>query len=378
MERIFLAIIFTLFLVNNTSATEQQSDILFYNNEKLTIDIGWGHPSPLETYYRQNSLEYPFRMLHTANYRGHIATWKISNDKFFITKIEIEDDNYLPSKFNVKSIDSSFSDKNQVFADWFTGVLVCQKRKKKNYWETEYSVYIYIKNGEVQKSEKITKKDFERVQNISEKDSTDINLMSKYSILYLNQSYIGYYFRLHDKETIEVNGKTGYLNGKNGYSIVLEKYRNSHFDWPYNWENFELNGAPNATWEIIDDKLFITELHLNQGLSFNGPERYPIELSKVFPDESDNNTKILVKWANGIYIASFGEEIADELMPEIKRFKEKEFILMRIVNGNVVEKHTISSEFDFNNVPENTEESIKKIINDFKNQKRTVYNNGYK
>lgn len=69
MKRIISAILFTLFLVSNTTATEQQSDILFYNNEKLTIDIGWGHPSPLQTYYQQNGLNYPFRMLSTANYR---------------------------------------------------------------------------------------------------------------------------------------------------------------------------------------------------------------------------------------------------------------------------------------------------------------------
>ena len=305
MSKIFSVIIFSLFIVGNTYATDQQSDILFYNNEKLTIDIGWGHPSPLQTYYKQNGLSYPFRMLHTANYRGHIATWKITDGKFFLTKIEIEDNEYLPKKYDVKSIDNTLSDDNQVFADWFTGVLVCQKRKKKNNWKTEYSVYIYVKNGEIQKSEKITERDFVQIQNITEKDTTDSSLMSKYSILYLNQSYIGYYFRLHDKETIQINNKQGYFNSRKGYSPILEKYENSHFDWPYNWENFELNGAPNATWQVLGDKLVITELHLHQGLNFDGPERYRIELSEVFPEESIDNSNVIAKWLCGIYFVSF-------------------------------------------------------------------------
>lgn len=369
MKKILIIFLISLTNSNIANATDQQPDILFYENEKLTVNIGWGHPSPLETYYHQNNLNYPFRMLHTANYRGHIATWKIIDDKFFITNIAIEDDDYKPAKFNVKSIDNSLSDESKVFADWFSGVLVCQKRKKKNYWKTEYSIYIYVKNGVVQKSEKITEKDFKRIENLTQNDTTDTNLMSKYSILYLNQSYISYYFRLHDNENIEIDNKVGYLKGKNDYSVILEKYENSHFDWPYNWENFELNGAPNGTWKVIDDKLYLTDIHLNQGLNFDGPERLQLKISDVFPTKSDNS-KILADWTNGIYLASFGEEVADELIPELKNFKVKEFIIMRIENGNVIEKHVISSEFDFENIPEDTDEKVKTIINDFKSQRK--------
>ncbi|WGH75977.1 hypothetical protein P8625_02075 [Tenacibaculum tangerinum] len=368
MKKILLIFLISLITTNITKATDQQPDILFYGNEKLTVNIGCGHPSPLETYYQQNNLNYPFRMLHTANYRGHIATWKIIDDKFFITNIAIEEDNYKPTKFNVKSIDNTFSNDSKVFADWFSGVLVCQKRKKENYWKTEYSIYIYVKNGLVQKSKKITEKDFERIENLTQKDTADTNLMSKYSILYLNQSYISYYFRLHDSEHIEIGNKTGYLKGKNDYSVILEKYENSHFDWPYNWENFELSGAPNGTWKVIEDKLYLTDIHLNKGLNFDGPERLQLKLSEVFPSISDNS-KILANWANGIYLASFGEEVADELIPELKSFKVKEFIIMRIESGNVVEKHTIPSEFDFDNIPNDANDKVKTIINDLKLQR---------
>jgi len=368
MNKILIIFLISLTTINISKATEQQSDILFYNNDKLTVNIGWGHPSPLETYYRQNDLNYPFSKLHTANYRGHIATWKIIDDKFFITNIAIEEDDYLPAKFNVKSKDESFSDNSKVFADWFNGVLVCQKRNKKNYWKIEYSIYVHVKNGVIQKSEKITKTDLKKIEKLTQKDTTDTNLMSKYSILYLNQSYISYYFRLHDTENIKIENNIGHLKGKNDYSVILEKYENSHFDWPYNWENFELNGAPNATWEIIDDKLYVSEIHLNQGLNFDGPERLQIKLSDVFPNKSDDS-KVLADWTNGIYLASFGKEVADELMPELTNFKVENYIIMRIVNGNVTEKHSIPSEFDFENIPNDTDELVKKIINDLKTQR---------
>lgn len=370
MKTILLTLLINFILINYVQATDQQSDILFYKNEKLSVDIGWGHPSPLETYYHQNDLNYPFQMLHTANYRGHIATWKIIDDKFFITEIAIEEENYLPEKFNVKSINNSFSKNNKVFADWFTGVLVCQKRKKEDSWKTEYSMYIYVKNGEVQKSEKITTSDFERIQNITEKDSSDTNLMNKYYLLYLNQSYISYYFRLHDKEMIEIDGKKGYLNGKKDFSVILEKYKNSHFDWPYNWENLELNGAPNGTWKIVAGKLFLTEIHLNQGLHFDGPQRVPLQLSKVFPNESENTSEVLATWTNGIYVVTFGEEIANKSMPEIKDFKDNDYLIMRIENGSIIEKHTFSSEFNFNQIPEDTDDSIKKILGDLRSQRK--------
>lgn len=369
MEKKFITILL-YFIINFALATDQQPDILFYNNEKFSVEVGWGHPSPLQTYFQQNNLNYPFQMLHTANYRGHIATWKIIDNKFFITEIAIDKEKYLPEKFNVKSINNSFTDDSNVFADWFTGVLVCQKRKKENSWKTEYSMYIYVKNGEIQKSEKITTSDFERIQNITEKDSSDTNLMNKYYLLYLNQSYISYYFRLHDKEIIEIDGRKGYLNGKKDFSVILEKYKNSHFDWPYNWENLELNGAPNGTWKVVDGKLFLSEIHLNQGSNIYGPERVSLELSKVFPNEYENTSEFLATWTDGIYVATFGEEIANKSIPEIKSFKENEYVIMRIEKGIIIEKHTFSSEFNFNQIPEDTNDSIKKIIADLKSQRK--------
>jgi len=370
MKNLFISLLINVLFFNNVNATDQQPDTIFYANEKLTLDIGWGHPSPLETYFRQNNLKYPFTMLHTANYRGHIATWKIVDNKLYITEVAIRDKKFKPNKFNIKSQNNVFSNEEQVFADWFSGVLVCQKRVKKKYWETEYSIYIYVRNGEVLTSEKITKKDFKRIENLSSKDTSDTSLMSKYSLLYMNQSYISYYFRLTDKETITIDNKIGYIKGKNGNSIILEFYDNNHLNWPYNWENIERNGAPNGVWKIADNKLLITSINLNTGLNFDGPEKIDIELSSIFRDKLENNN-VFADWTNGIYLITHGEEeVADKLMPDFKIFKEKEYTLIRVKEGIVQEKYTISSEFDLDNIPDTTNEGLKNIIIDYKKQRK--------
>ncbi len=365
MEKILSFLVFIFLSLNLTFATEQESDILCYNKEKLALEIGWGHPSPLETYYQQKNIKYPFQMLHTANYRGHIATWKIENEKFYIIEVAIEEEKHKPQKFKIKSSDKSLSTENEVFADWFSGIIVCQKKKKN--WETEYSRYFYIKNGKIQKTVKLTTEDFKRIHNLTDKDTSDLELMNSYSMLYLNQSYISYYFRMYDKETITVNEKKGYITGKNGNSIILEYFDNDHMKWIYNWENFEINGAPNGIWEIEKNKLYLKSINLHTGLEFDGAEKIVINLSDVFRDMEKKNDKILVDWASGIYLITYGEESKNELDFEI--FKQTEFTLLRIKNGVIEESRTIPSDFNFKNPPKDTDEILKKLIEDYKQQK---------
>ncbi len=366
MKKIIPFFVLLILISNQLFATEQESDILHYGKEKLTVNIGWGHPSPLETYYQQNNIKYPFKMISTANYRGHVATWKIDGGKFYIIEVAIEEEKYKPQKFNIKSKDENFSSEDKIFADWFNGVLVCQKRDEKNYWNIEYSVYFYIKNGVIQKTEKITDEDLKRIQNISKKDTLNMELMSKHSILYLNQSYISYYFRLHDKEKVTIKEKNGYITGKQGNSIILEYFNNDHMNWVYNWENFELNGAPNGVWEIEGNKLFLKSINLHIGLGFDGAEKIGVDLSNVFKAEKIKNGKVLVDWANGIYIITHEEEIKDEF--NFKSFKETEYTLLRINNGIIEESRTIPNDFNFKEIPQDIDKGLKKLIEDYKEQ----------
>lgn len=104
-SRVIFIVIFYFLGVHFVSATQQQPDILHYKSYKLNLETGWGHPSRLETYFSQNNLEYLFFILHTANYRGHVATWKVNGGKLYITKIDIEGKNYSPLQYKVTSKD---------------------------------------------------------------------------------------------------------------------------------------------------------------------------------------------------------------------------------------------------------------------------------
>lgn len=358
-------------------ATEQEPDILYFNGIKLSLSTGWGHPSPLETYFSQNKIESPFTMLSTANYRGHVAVWEILDEKLFLKEIQIEKVNitpeefkvemilFKPEDFNVKSQLDSLSFKDKVFADWFTGVIIGQERNKKNNWEVKKSFYFYVKYGEIINIQELTEKDFRLIEKISEKDTSNHDLMAKYSMLYLNNNYISYYFRLHENDTIIFDTKGGYLNGNSGLSPLLLYFDNDHMKWPYNWENFEKSGAPFCTWIINNDSLLLTNIELHTGTDFYSIDKHSVDLIDVFPNRLIGN-KVFGDWVSGIFVIRHGENVEDKLIPGYFEFKPSEFIYIRLKDGIVLEKYTVPADFDIENIPSNTDEGLKKIINEFK------------
>ncbi|SRR5690554_1239293 len=361
-------LIFIITLIINSGllhATEQEPDFLHYDGKKLTLSTGWGHPSPLETYYSQNNIEYPFTMLHTANYRGHVAIWEISDDKLFLKEIQIEKAKYKPEKFSVKSQSDSLFSKDKVFADWFTGVIIGEERNKKNYWEVEKSYYFYVKYGKVVDMQELTEKDFKQIEKISEKDTSNHDLMAKYSMLYLNNSYISYYFRIHGNDTITFDTKGGYLSGNSGLSPVLLYFDNNHLKWPYNWENFEKSGAPFCTWIIENDSLLLTNIELHTGTGFYSIDKFSVDLLDIFPDGLINN-KVFGDWISGIFVVRHGKNEEDENLPGYFEFKASEFTYLRLKNGIVLEKYTVPADFDFKNVPSDTDVGLKKILDELK------------
>jgi len=346
-------------------ATEQEPDFLYYNGKELTLSTGWGYPSPLETYYSQNDIEYPFTMLSTANYRGHIAIWDISDDKLFLKEIQVEKAKYKPEKFKVKSQSDSLSYKDKVFADWFTGVIIGEERNKKNYWKVVKSYYFYVKHGKVVDIQELTEKDFKQIENISEKDTSNHDLMAKYSMLYLNNNYISYYFRIHGNDTIKFDTKGGYLSGNSGLSPVLLYFSNDHTKWPYNWENFEKSGAPFCTWIIENDSLLLTNIELHTGTGFYSIDKYSVDLKEIFPNRIIDK-KVFGDWISEIYVVRHGKNEEDENLPGYFEFKPSELTYMRLKNGIVLEKYTVPADFDFKNLPANTDDGLKKILDELK------------
>jgi len=344
-------------------STEQEPDFLYYNGKELTLSTGWGHPSPLETYYSQNDIEYPFTMLSTANYRGHVAIWEISDNTLFLKEIQIEKSKYRPEKFKVKSKSDSLSFKDKVFADWFTGVIIGEERNKENYWKVEKSYYFYVKYGKVVDTQELTEKDFKQIETISEKDTSKHDLMAKYSMLYLNNNYISYYFRIHGNDTITFDTKGGYLSGNSGLSPVLLYFSNDHMKWPYNWENFEKSGAPFCTWIIENDSLLLTNIELHTGTGFYSIDKHSVDLIDIFPNRLIDN-KVFGDWISGIFIVRLGKNEEDENLPGYFEFKASELTYLRLKDGIVLERYTIPANFDFKNIPENTEEKLKKILDE--------------
>jgi len=349
-----ILILIVIFSSNLIHATEQVPDYLYYKNKKLTMNTGWGHPSPLQTYYYQNNIDYPFTWLSTANYRGHVAIWKVKDDKLFLKEIQINKDSYKPEKYSVKSKSDSLNKNGEVFADWFSGVIACQ---------SDDSYYFYVRYGEVLGTEVITKKDYKKIEKISEKYTSNHELMNKYSMLILNQNYISYYFRLSKEDTIAGGGKGGFFVGQSGFSPILQYYSNDHMKWPYNWENFEKNGAPNCVWLINDKKVFLEKIRLYSGTGFYEIAKDTVRLETLFQGRVSDD-KVFADWLNGIYIIKYGTENEDDLFPAYKEFTPTEFTYLRIKKGIIQESYTIPSDFDFKNIPEDTEPGLKKILDE--------------
>ncbi|MDL2231929.1 hypothetical protein LJB85_04265 [Porphyromonadaceae bacterium OttesenSCG-928-L07] len=360
MKKILLLLL--LFGFYKTYATEQIPDILFYGKEKLVLATGWGHPSPLQTYYRQNDLKYPFTMESTANYRGHVATWEIVDNKFFLRTIHADGTDNKPEKFNVKSkTDTVEVADSQVFADWFSGVLHCYAKKGAKSEKVNTDYYFYVRNGNVVNVQKIGRDDYNRIRNISEKDTSDHSLMDKYSMLILNNNYISYYFRLNDEDTIVIKNKGGYLSAGSDYGPLLQLYSNDHMKWPYNWENFEKSGAPHCKWVVDGDRIFLEQLELHTGTDFYRIDKHPISLDILFKEKIENG-RVFGDWISGIYIVKYGKNKPDKLIPDYVTFKISGYTFLRIKEGIVEEAYTVSDKFNIGDPPKGTEPGLKKII----------------
>jgi hypothetical protein len=125
-------------LPHSIKATNQYPDRLFNDNEQYNLLTHWAYPSPLERYYIKLRTKSPFTMLSTANYRGFIATWLVEDNKFYLTKITIEDASIpLDIIFGKKLIEG------RVHVSWLTGYVEC--------YSDSSSLLLKIYKGQIQK-----------------------------------------------------------------------------------------------------------------------------------------------------------------------------------------------------------------------------------
>ncbi|GEM_PF-2017366 len=70
------------------AATEQESDVILFHGDRCELETHWLFPSPLQAYFAADKKrEYPFESQSTANWRGHIATYEITQDRLYLVKI---------------------------------------------------------------------------------------------------------------------------------------------------------------------------------------------------------------------------------------------------------------------------------------------------
>lgn len=71
---------------------------------------------------------------NTACWRGYYGTWKIENNKLYLTGLKAYIENYKEV-----GMDYLFPNQNKVFAEWYTGNLLISKTR-------DYSYYRYDPN----------------------------------------------------------------------------------------------------------------------------------------------------------------------------------------------------------------------------------------
>lgn len=320
-----------------SQATDQTPDFLNFGNLSLHLQTGWGHPSPLQTYFHQNKIAYPFRALSTDNYRGHVATWTIANGKMYLQRVTVSDKRGEQHFFKV-DIQSTDSDSaTMIFAGWFSGVIECLQYEGTGVFDIGVvgRHYFQVERGLVL-SRAFVSNDLRRKLNESLMDSSSEVAHARLHIN-LYDRYVAYYYRLTNSDSVNYAGRKFLLTKSYWHlSPVMSFYNDDHLKWRYNWKN-EYSGAANCTWTLVGDSLHLSTMKLHRGLSFDSIDVRPIQLSSLFPGHSDE-TKVFAYWATGIYRLVSGYYPVND---SLKEFQATSYIFLRTENGVVKEKYEI-------------------------------------
>ncbi len=348
-----------------TQATEQYPDYIEYNGKRYELAVDWSHPSPLQVLYIRTNTQSPFQGWSTANYRGHIATWRISDGKLFLVNVdtrrhygrtgtywpdegERRDTLAAPGYFGIASLEVHPTQiDGAVVADWFSGVLEIgdEVTEGDERVESEGVRYVYVRYGEVVDDQWVTGKDFERMQTMTEKDTSDHEFMDKYMITLLNNFYLSYYFQSgmsHDEVTY--NGHTGRFEGQDFRPQLMSLFDYDPLRFYFNWENFQRNGTPVCTWSISHDSLFINSITLYSGLGFYEHNEDTVGLDWIFKSERIKDGKVFAFWMNGERTIEYGQEVDGEFGSKEFRMERQQRIVLD--SGRIVKSVWTPSDFD--------------------------------
>lgn len=351
-------------------ATEQYPDYIEYGGKKYELAVSWGYPSPLQVLYIRTNTQSPFKGWSTANYRGHIATWRVSDGKLYLVNVDTrrhrgrtgtslpDSDKRLdtlaaPGYFGIASLAARPPEADgAVLADWFSGVLtlsdtVAEKGKKQS--KAEGTRYIYVRYGEVVDDQLVQANDFKRMQNVSYRDTSDHKFIAKYLLAYMNQCYLSFYFQSGgSKDRVMYDRHEGRLASSDFRPPLMSLFDYDPLNFWFNWENLQRNGAPVCRWSISHDSLFINSITLWSGLGFFEHDEDTVDLDSIFQPELIVNGKVFAYWMNGEQNIEYGEECEGDF--GIKEFRMERQQNIVLDSGRIVK--SVWTPSDFNAAPQ--------------------------
>lgn len=165
MNKILFTILLLILFTSGVFATAQEPDLLIYNGKTYSL-----FSNPLESFYEKDESKRPkFRVKpnvsSSANWRGYVATWRIIDNKLYLTEINSW---FCSSSIKTKNgcrrvtLQELFGKKivgNKVFASWVSDDLRVPDGEQLQYVHMGYgSIYernitFGVKNGKVIKQE---------------------------------------------------------------------------------------------------------------------------------------------------------------------------------------------------------------------------------
>ena len=349
MKRMYSFALFVVLLVCTFSlkATQQEPDYIIHDGKKYKLEVDWAYPSPMDTYFirtkRGNFFEENRVVISSGNWRAYVATWEIRDNKLYLVEVTVDyiagvkkikggregyrersiirDTTHKPGYYSINSLNGQQPETDgAVFADWFTGMLNIDNRGANSKWNDEYkgTRYIYVKDGKVVDDQLLLKEDYDRIENITEKDTADHEFMKKHRIYHLYFNYVSYWIQSGTHDIMFYNGNEVKVKDKTNTSLIKKLYNGNHLEFPYNWENLELSGVPSALYSIEGDSIFLKGVMLCSGLGYFERDETYLPLTALFNEEDIVNRKVFANWVSGDVYLNYGKTIC--LYSEIESF----------------------------------------------------------
>ena len=175
----FLAIYVTMFFFFTVFATDQEADDIIVDGKKAFIQTSYEYPSIIEEYFISKKIPYPFEVMSSASYRGHVAEFEIKDGQLYLNSFNggiLEKKTKIETGNKIKIVTDYFfpKDKKPIFVSWYSGIILIlvdlkrtpincdeeDKEKKCHYFSYEKYIITEIKEGKILKRTELNENEF--------------------------------------------------------------------------------------------------------------------------------------------------------------------------------------------------------------------------